>query len=128
MYLHFSTNYFPNITFPIRYFQRKITIAVAKVPTHFQQQGGKYKEKYKDAIVTINGELLLSYISSVEIHTDYIWDTDEEIMELIYILFGFFENNDDIIPNKIYTINTEEDDEEAFTYIISLLDDEENGL
>jgi hypothetical protein len=122
MWLHFPENYFFNTTFPTKYFQIKVTVKVSK---RFQQQGGKYKEKYKDVIVTLTGDVLLSYISSVEIKTDYIWDTEEEIIELLNVLFTFFGNNQDISKNETYTVDSN-DEEEAITYIISLLDSEDN--
>ena len=112
----FAKNFFSKI-FPVKYFQRKTETPTppipVKTPTSFFQSGGFLSD---DVSIKITGCVIQIYVSPVIVKTEIIYDTEEEIIELIKILFLYFDNSftNNSIDDKQY--------EEELLHILTALE------
>ena len=136
----FSKNFFAKF-FPIRYFQKTsnagdttvvitgiaLTITLGDVvvtttspptPTPdtnvISKSGIASDFKYRNTGVKVEGEILLSDIGNVVVIVTCNWETDEEIIELLHIIFDLLDDSE-----ALDVIDTDEEDIEL---ILSLLE------
>jgi len=137
---YFSKNFFSKI-FPIRYFQRKtdgVVLDVVSKPLHLYMGnvlinpvykpvtkllptiGGGYPAAIlpkKNIVLNVVSKPLVIHNSNVELIVKQTWDTEEDIICIINILFNLSDNFESEITNNY--IN---DDEEEIAYILSMID------
>lgn len=135
---YFSKNFFSKI-FPVKYFQRKtdgIIIDVVSQPLHiylgnvYPQPiynppakllptiGGGYSlYQTKNVIVKLESKPLIICDSQVEIIVKKTWESNEEIIDIVNVLFNLFYNSEYEITN-----NYVNDDEEEIAYLLTMID------
>jgi len=131
----FSKNFFSRI-FPIRYFQKTSDSQDATVnlvglelnlnytvptveqaepvpvrqPTKFRPGGFKTGESPE---VELSGHQLLFYVGKLKVEVECIWDTEEDIIQLVNTIFQLMDDN--------FTNNYKDTEEEEIELIMSLL-------